>query len=198
MSNIDKIENIVGKLYDRYIMRDLAHIFAGAFILVVIAYSLEQHEVFFDFISANLVNFIIFLFPSYLLGLLLVEIPAFIYTRKWSRIEYDDHNTDFPEKMKEIENKYGFDPLRLIERFEYLRRIGFSLCSASAISFIIIIVKLILGSYEPIDILIIIGIIFVFFSSLRLFQRMKVRIEDAKQHYIDELKKNQKPCKEKL
>ncbi len=195
MSNIDKIGDVLGKLYDRYIMRDLAHAFAGAFILVVVAYSFDQHLVFFCFISKKLLNFIIFLFFSYFIGLVLVEIPASIYKKKWSRIMKSDHNTDFPKIMKAIEDKYGFDPLRLIERFEYLRRIGSSVCATASISLIIIISKWIFCCYGNKDISVVVGIIFVIISSLRLFQRMHSRIEDAKSYYINQLEKNKEPSR---
>jgi len=199
MSNIENIGDMLGKLYDRYIMRDFAHIFAGAFILVVVAYSLEKNEVFFTFISGDFVKLIIFLFSSYSLGMLSAEIPSFLFTRKKYRNAKFDLSMKFQKIMITIKEEYGIEPLRLIERFENLRRFGYSLVPASVIGFICFVsLKWKFWSYTHLDILIIIGIIFVLFSSLRLFIRMKDLVGKSKQHYIDELNKNQKPCKEKL
>ena len=139
----EEVKDIVGRLYENFLMRDLTYVFGGALLLASIKYAYDGNLLdAIDYVSQDFLKFILFLTISYFIGLIVQEGASFIKIVK-TRPKIPKPYNDYFILMEDIQEKYGFGTIRRIERIVYLKHVGAAVGSASLIGSFILLVSLI-------------------------------------------------------
>ena len=134
-----RIKDVVGDVYENFLMRDLTFVFSGSLLLASAKYAYGGKLIdTIDLISENGLTFIIFLAISYFIGLIIQEgflifqeFVAKVFKTEKRLVKMDLNSAVL---MARIYEKYGFDPIRRIERTSYLKQVGAAIGFASLIS----------------------------------------------------------------
>ena len=121
------------RIYEKFFMRDLTYVFCGSLLLISIQYVREGNLInTIDYISQNLIIFIIFLGISYVTGYIVFTGVMFLKIFGTVKNIYTPHNEI--KILADILKKHGPDTIRRIERENYLERFARAIGSASLIS----------------------------------------------------------------
>lgn len=67
----EEIRDVVSRMYENFLMRDLTYVFAGSLLLASTKYAYDGNLISsIDYISQNFLRFIIFITISYFIGLI--------------------------------------------------------------------------------------------------------------------------------
>lgn len=131
------------RIYEKFFMRDLTYIYGGSLLLISIQYVREGNLInTIDYISQNLIVFIIFLGISYVAGYIVFTGVMFLKIFDTVKDIYTPHNEI--KILADILKKYGPDTIKRIERENYLERFARTIGSASLISSCVLIFSFIM------------------------------------------------------
>jgi len=149
MSNIG---DFLDKMYENFLARDLTYIFAGGLLLTNINYACNINiKFFFDYITANLFKFIIFMGVSYFIGIIIQEGLSFINIKTKSeknfyiintRAEIPTPYTNYCTLITDIKKHFGLTTLKELERIVYLKQIGSAIGASFFLSSLILLIPL--------------------------------------------------------
>ena len=148
----DNFLDAVDRIYEKFLMRDLTYVFGGSLLLISIQYVREGNLInTIDYISQNLIIFIIFLGISYVAGYVVFTGVMFLKIFDTVKDIYTPHNEI--KILADILEKYGHDTIKRIERENYLERFARTIGSASLISSCVLIFSFIMY-YRFVDLII--------------------------------------------
>jgi len=188
-----EIRDIVGRMYENFLMRDLTYVVGGSVVLASIKYTCDGNLICsINYISQNFLRFIIFITISYFIGLLVQEGILLIRIKGCKIVETEPTPphpyNDYLLCMADIQKKYGGDTIRRIERIIYLKNIGSAIASASLISSLILLFPLFkhhrIGDF----------IIFFFFALLTIVcvienRNMLNKQNETLRHFAEDIRK---------
>ncbi len=158
----DDIKDTLYNIYECFLLRDLAYIFGGSLVMGSIYFVFNRNIIIaIDYITQNFFKFLIFLFFSYFLGVIVSDLVQIIRIKKFCIIKPEHLSTDefdFLMLMAGIRKKWGVNSVRRIERVIYFRKLSAVICSASLVSFLILFIPLI-SCYKIVDIVIVSSLI---------------------------------------
>ena len=168
------------RIYENFIMRDLTYVFSGSLLLISILYVCEGNLInCIEYISQNLIMFIIFVGISYLTGYIVFTGAMFLKIFKKVQDVYAPRNE--LKILWEINNKYGPDTVKRIERESYLDRFARNIGSASLISALILLIPLFkyhtIGDIIIFSVAVLVSIICVM-EDRRWFKKLRGNIVD--------------------
>ena len=136
------IPGTVDRIYENFIMRDLTYVFSGSLVLMSILYISDVDLInCIEYISQNVIIFLLFISVSYVTGH--ITFTGVMFLKIFTKVEdvYAPHN-DLKTLWK-LQEKYGPDTIRRIERENYLDRLARTIGSATLISSFILLFHLI-------------------------------------------------------
>jgi len=150
----EEYKDVVSRIYENFLMRDLTYVFGGGLLLASVKYAYDGNLMgAIDYVSQNFLKFIVFVVISYFVGLIVQEGVSFINIKIKSKSkeiyivktapEVPKSYNDYFLLMADIQKNYGVDTIRRIERTIYLKHVGATIGSASLISCLILLVPLI-------------------------------------------------------
>lgn len=179
------IPGTVDRIYENFIMRDLTYVFSGSLVLMSILYISDVDLInCIEYISQNVIIFLLFISVSYVTGH--ITFTGVMFLKIFTKVEdvYAPHN-DLKTLWK-LQEKYGPNTIRRIERENYLDRLARTIGSATLISFFILFFHLII-KYLRINDIDIIKLDIIIISILALITYVCVK-EDRR--WFNKLRKN--------
>jgi predicted nucleic acid-binding protein len=139
----EEITDVVSRLYENFLMRDLTYVFGGSLLLGSVKYVYDGNVINgIDYVSENFIKFIIFTGFSYCIGYIAYALCAKRILNIFKTVpEVPEPYKHIDLLMMYIEKNYGTEIIRRIERKSYIQRFGAAVGSASFISFLIILVQ---------------------------------------------------------
>ena len=135
------LNDIIDRMYENFLMRDLSYIFGGCILLGSLAYSLNgELTSIINYITNNVLIFILFLIVAYFIGIITQEGMAFTGLIK-TRQKVPEPYEDYIILLINIKKYFGEDAIKYLERIIYLKHIGSSLGASSFIGTVLIFVR---------------------------------------------------------
>lgn len=132
--------NIFNRIYENFFTRDFCYILGGSLLLIIIKYAWDRNIIdLINYITENLLKFIVFILFSYVVGVISQEGLSFIKVVNTSTEIPPSHN-NYLLVIEDIRKNYSELTLREIERVIFLKHFGACVGGASLISSIVLLV----------------------------------------------------------